>query len=118
MRKCMRVFSLCFSATALVACGGLAPFSTELINNSRETLHLLAPGENFPDGKLEPGTRRTYVLNNPTKDKTYEFRVGRSGQVLATTTCKLGAYDSTTVQLGAIVSWDGTTLKCVGGWAT
>lgn len=87
-------------------------FEVIMINNDDMATHLFAPGEDFPDGFVLAGSRRTTRVAIP--GPGVFFRAGRSGEILGTVLCgPVEGNDGT-----GIVLWAGDfeRLTCTGGF--
>lgn len=86
-----------------------------LTSGDVDCVHLFAPGENFPCCQVCPsGTFSRTTVMTLKQGNSYTFRVGRNGQILATTSCRvIGTQDS-----GYNVLWSTAgELLCSGsGW--
>ena len=77
-----------------------------------QAVHLFGPGEDFPAGRLEPGTSRTIELTLRV-DESAAFGAGRNGSILTTKSCTCtdsGCRSDEQVK----VEWNGSSLSCVG----
>jgi hypothetical protein len=118
-------------ALLLISCGGTdvvggdpnAPthdVTIRLENNDQvllgDAVHLFAPGETFPSGRVEPAFFRNVVIKLRRQEKA-SFQAGRSGSILKTIqcTCATACPQSTPGTVGSPkVTWNGSALACVG----
>lgn len=106
-----------FVAVGALDCEDSSPagprdFEVTMINNDDMATHLFAPGEDFPDGFVFAGSRRTTRVTIP--DAGAFFRAGRDGEELGTVRCgPVEGNDGT-----GVVLWAGEfeTLTCTGGF--
>lgn len=84
-------------------------YTVQMVNDDVVAVHLLAPGEDFPTGRVEPGSARSVSVEFPGLAVT--FRAGRNGAILASLICGPVA---TNEEPGIVVWSEAGTLSCAG----
>lgn len=84
-------------------------YTVQMVNDDVTAVHLLAPGEDLPTGRVEPGLARSVSVEFPGLAVT--FRAGRNGEIIASLVCGTTA---TNEEPGIVVWSEGQTLSCAG----
>jgi hypothetical protein len=109
------------SLFAAAGCGSdpEKPFTTfsvtvERANTESQAIHILAPGEDFPAGRVNANSLISSTMQLE-EDASVTFRAGRNGAVLQTISCKVVGDEEDNYQ----IEWNGGSagLQCDGdGW--
>lgn len=76
-----------------------------------QPVHIFAPGETFPAGRLDVGEFRVVTLT-VAEDESISFQAGRSGNILTTKSCTYTGNPGANRK----VTWGGSSLSCSSGW--